>query len=85
MLFQVSRDASFGDTQVFCHAFLQQAAILASAAAAKQIADADAQRLAGLNIVVRHLVGVGKQQDAWTGRRLIGIVERRHRARQQPP
>src|SRR5579864_9809595 len=75
MLFEVARHASLGDSQVLRHALPQQTTVLASTASAKQVADADTQGLAGLNIVVRHLVGVGEQQYPRAGGRLVGVVE----------
>ncbi len=59
VVLQIFGYASLGYPQVFGHAAFQPPRLFASPAPAQQVADADAQRLARLNVIVGVLVGVG--------------------------
>src|ERR1700682_1026337 len=51
VLLQITRNAEFGDDQVFRHPRFKQAAVFAPTPATQQIADANVQRLAGLDVI----------------------------------
>ena len=84
VILQIFGYAGFGDAQILSHARLEQATLLTPAAASKQIANPDAQRLTGFDVIVRVLIGIGEQQNARSGRGLVGILQRSQGARQKP-
>ena len=83
MILQVFPDARFVDAEVVGELFLHVCAFTVAAPAAQHVGDADAQRLAGFGVVIRGLIGVRDQKNAWAGRSFVGLIERVNRARQK--
>ena len=77
VIFHVLGYFSLGNAQVLSHELFQPAAVSGASAAAQQVANADAQRLARFDVVVRHLVGIGEQEYTRARRGLVGFVQRR--------
>jgi len=83
IVFQIFSNARFADPRCFGKFFLQIRAFAAAAPASKQIPDADAQGLAGLDVVVAGLVRIGNEENARAGGRVLRKVHGMQRAGQQ--
>ena len=83
---QVLGSSSLRDGQMLGHAGAKRASCGFSggvAAILKQITHSDSQGLAGLDVVVRQLVIVREEEDAWPGGSAVGLVRPGGRSNQQ--
>src|SRR5467141_1665868 len=83
IVFQIFPYARFADAEMFGKFFLQIRAFAAAAPASKQIPDADAQGLAGLDVVVAGLVRIGNEENARASGRVLRKVHGMQRAGQK--
>src|SRR5882672_943217 len=83
IVFQIFSHARLADAEMFGKLFLQIRAFAAAAPASKQISDANAQGLAGFNVVVASLVRIGNEENARAGGRVLRQVHGMQRAGQQ--
>jgi hypothetical protein len=74
IVLQILPHASLGDAEMFGELFLQIRAFAAAASASQQIPDANAQRLAGFDVLIGGLVGICDEENARAGRRILGLI-----------
>jgi hypothetical protein len=76
--------ASFGNAEMFGELRLEGIGASAACASAQKICDGDAERLASFDVVVAGEVGIRKDENAGTDRRVIGLIEFYRWAGQEP-
>ncbi len=96
VVFHIRRNFRFINSQMLCQSGFQAAAVrmasgraaaagLSATAPANQIPNPDAQSLAGLNVIRRHLVGIRKQKYTRSSRSFVGFVQAVQRTCDEPP
>ena len=85
MVGEIFRYASLGNAEMLGQARLDGFRAAPAGSAAEKTADGNAQRLAGLNVIISGKIGVAKKQYAGTDGSAICFVEFKRGAGQQTP
>jgi len=83
MVRQVLCDASLGNAKVVSKKRLEVSIAATRRSGTRKVADCDAQRVAGLDVVIRGHVVVGEDENARAGGSVSGIVEFDGRAQEE--